>query len=50
MVDVVDGADAVSKLHQIAHDLENIFLAESAVLQRHVELEPMVELEPAHFG
>jgi hypothetical protein len=47
MVDVVDLADAVLQLDQIAHHLEDVLAAQRALLQRHLELELVVQLQAA---
>ena len=50
MVNVVDGAVAVFELYEITDHFQNIFLAQRSLLQRDVELEPVIQLEPADFG
>ena len=49
MVDIVDLAVAVLELHQVAHDFEDVLAAQSALLERHVNLELVIQLEPADF-
>ena len=50
MVDIVDSAVAVLELDQIADDFQDILAAQRALLQRHGELELVVELQPANLG
>ena len=50
VIDVVHRAVAVLELHQIAHHFEDILFTQRALLQWDVELEPMVELQPAYLG
>ena len=42
MIDVIDGAVAVLELHEITNHFEDILFSKRALLQRHVELEPVV--------
>src|SRR5581483_8823344 len=46
VVDVVDLAVAVLELDQVADDLEDVLAPERALIERHVELQLEVELEP----
>ena len=46
VVDIVHGAVAVAQLDEVAHHLEDVLLAELAVLQGNVQLEPVIELQP----
>src|SRR5262249_9674559 len=47
MVDVIDRADAVPELHQVADDFEDVLLAQRPVLERYVDLQAMIELQAA---
>src|SRR6202030_2749029 len=49
MIDIVDLAVAVLELHQVADDLEDILAAERALLERHVNLELVIQLEASDF-
>ena len=44
MVDIVNLAVAVLELHQVADDFEDVFAAQRALLERHVDLELVIEL------
>ena len=50
MVDIVDLAVAVLELHQVADDFEDVLAAQRALLERHVDLELVIELEAADLG
>jgi hypothetical protein len=50
VVDIIDRAVAVLELHEITDHFQNIFLAQRSLLQRNVELKPVVQFEPADFG
>ena len=47
VVDVVDLTVAVLQLDQVAHDLEDVLAAERALVEGHVQLELVVQLETA---
>src|SRR5690349_1938951 len=46
MIDIVYRAIAIFELHQVAYDLENIFLAQRPLLERDIELQTMIQLKP----
>src|SRR5262249_49824412 len=50
MIDVVDGAATVLELDEVADRLQDVALGEHAVVERLVDLELVVELEPAHLA
>src|SRR5208282_2285908 len=49
MVDIVNLAVAVLELHQVADDFEDVFAAQRALLERHVNLELVIELQAPDF-
>src|SRR5208282_2991656 len=49
MVDVVNLAVAVLEVHQIADDFEDVLAAQRALLERHINLELVIELEAPDF-
>ena len=50
MVDIVDLAVAALEVDQVAHHFEDVLAAQRALLQRHVDLELMIQLQAPDLG